>query len=477
MIPQIEKTILSAYLISEPFNRTVTAHLKPEYFESEISKAIIKIALDYTTDNANPPTKIVLSTILEQTIGLNEKVFQSCLTILDDVYSEPSVLDIKNTSEEWLLNNTEQWCKERSVFNAIIKSLEILDGKVKEGKTVLDKSAIPDLMQKSLAISFDSSIGHNYGKEYKERYEFLHSPISKIPFSIPILNLITGGGIERKSLSAIMFEPHGGKSLCLASFAVDWARIGYNVLVITMEMAEMKIGQRVDANILNVDIGDLPKVSEKVYDRVFTEFNENPNNGEIIIREYPTNSASANHFRFLLQELKMKQGFVPDIVVVDYMGIVASAKYKTSENMYQVQKSVGEELRALAQEQNVAMFTAIQTNKGAFGKPDFGMESISESSGHAMTLDLLLAGISTPELLALGQVRFKQLKNRWGSIHDYETFLLRMDRKKMRLYDEMTANNQQNNYQQKKSDVDEVDEFDFTPRKSSRQINTDGFLV
>lgn len=457
MISQVESTILSAYLLSDAFNRITTAHLKPDYFESVASKTLIEVSLDYTTKHSNQPTKVALMTIVEQTNGLREADFREIGETIEHIYSEQNQQEIKNTDLSWLTETTEKWCKERSVYNAILKSIEILDGKAKENNKILDKSSIPELMQKALSISFDTSIGHNYLKEFAERYAYMHSPISKIPFRIPILNKITGGGIEKKSLTIVACPPHSGKSLTMASWAADWMRDGRNVLVITLEMAEMKIGERIDANILNVDIGDLKMIPQKTYTKKFEEFAKE-GYGELIVKEYPTSSAGATHFRFLLQELEIKQGFVPDVVVVDYMGICASSRYKSSDNMYQVQKSVGEELRALAQERDFAMVTAVQTNKDGFNGKDFGMESISESSGHAMTADFMLAVISTEDLIKLGQVRFKQLKNRWGSIHDIESFLLNMDRKKMKVYDTNTSGFDQTYYApkntQKVSDED-----------------------
>lgn len=447
MIPQTEKTILSAYLLSDTFNRATTAHLKQEFFEDDTSKQLIKLALDYTVNNQQTPNKLVLTTLLEQESGIKQATYEDCINVLNEIYADSNVQDIKTTDHTWLMETTEKWCKERSVYNAILKSIDILDGKVTEKNKVLDKAAIPELMQKALAISFDSSIGHDYIGEYQDRYDFLHSPVAKIPFAIPILNKITGGGIEKASLTTLVCPPHGGKSLTMASFAADWLRMGYNVLVITLEMAEMKIGERIDANMLNVDIDQLKSVPERTYKKKFEEFKQK-GFGKLIIKEYPTSSAGSSHFRFLLQELELKQGFVPDIVVIDYMGICIPTRIRQSDNMYTNQKVVSEEIRGLAMERKFAAVSAVQTNKNGMGASDFDMSDISESSGHAMTADFMLGIITTDELVALGQARFKQLKNRFGSIHDIPSFLVNMDRKKMRVFEDkpFTADSRMNSF-------------------------------
>lgn len=432
IVTELEKTIITSYVNLEYFNRATTAHLEKDFFESDEAKILMGEAIKYSIAHQNLPTKSALKTIIQEKSGIREAQYQSISTFLDEIYTKESVDDVIKTDSSWLLKTTESWCKERSVFNAIIKSLNILDGKVIENRQVIDKSAIPEIMQKALSISFDSSIGHDYLGNFLERYNFLHSPISKIPFKSNTLNRITGGGIERKSITILVCPPHAGKTLTMASWSADWLRMGYNILVISLEMAEMKIGERIDANLLNVDIGDLKKVPQRTYEKKFNEFAEQ-GYGKMLIKEYPMSTAGASHFRFLLQELEIKQGFIPDVVVVDYMGICISSRYK-SDNMYQIQKAVGEELRGLAQEKDFALVTAVQTNKNGYSG-DFDMGDISESSGHAMTGDFILGLVSTPELIALGQVRVNQLKNRWGSIHDFPSFLLNMDRKKMRVWD------------------------------------------
>jgi KaiC/GvpD/RAD55 family RecA-like ATPase len=433
-ITQLELTILTAYVSLEYFNRATASHIDHTFFEAEEVQSLVKDVIEYTKNHQYLPNKTTLKTIIEGKKGLREKEYQNIVELIDTIYSPSNLTDVSNCDATWLLSTTETWCKERSVFNAIIKAMDILDGKVYENKAKVDKSAIPDLMQKALAISFDRTIGHNYIDDYSARFDFLHSPVSKIPFYSTTLNRITGGGIERKAMTLLVCPPHAGKSLTMASWGADWTRMGYNVLIISLEMAEMKIGERVDANMLNVDIGDLSRVPKRTYDKKFEKFVED-GYGKMIIKEYPTSGASASHFRYLLQELKMKESFIPDIVLVDYMGICVSSRIR-SDNMYQVQKAVGEELRGLSQEFDFALVTAVQTNKNGYNGADIEMGDISESSGHAMTADFAIALISTEELIALGQVRIKQLKNRWGSIHDLSSFLMNMDRKKMKLWEE-----------------------------------------
>lgn len=428
MLTQVEKTILSAYNNLEYFNRATSAHIKPDFFETDVAQTLAKECIAYSVSHKTLPTKTVLMTIMQEKHGIREAFYQDTLTVIDAIFDAETIKDIQSTDSKWLLGIAENWCIERSAFNAVLKSMDILEGKEKG----LTKSAIPELLQKAISIAFDSRIGHDYINDNDARYEHMHSPVAKIPFSIPILNTITNGGIERKGITILVCPPHAGKSLTMASWGCDWLRLGYNVLVITMEMSEFKIGERMDANMLDIDIGSLKTLPKAKWDKKFKEFKES-GYGRLIIREYPMSSAGSSHFRFLLKELETKEDFKPDVVIVDYMGICISTQVK-SDNMYKVQKAVGEELRALAQEIDFAMVTAVQTNKDGFGGADFDMGDISESSGHSHTGDLILGLISTDELIQLGQVRVKQLKNRYGSIHDNSSFILNMDRRKMKVW-------------------------------------------
>ena len=391
------------------------------------------------------PPKIVLETIIESKLNIPQSIYEQSKQNLAEIYSTESKEEVSQASMQWKLDESLKWLIQRRSYIVIEKSIQIMSGTYKENGNVVDKSAIPDMMQKAISINFDTTIGHDYFEDAKERYDFMHTKLNKIPFKIPIFNKITNGGIEKKAMLMFLSPPHSGKSLTLSSLGVDWLSLGYNVLAITLEMSEMKIGERMDANILNTEIDQLKNIPEKTFLTKLDKLQKEEGYGKLIVKEYPTSAAGASHFRFLLNELKQKQNYIPDIVLIDYLGICASTKFKKSENMYQIQKAVGEEIRALAVEQNFACVTAIQTNRGAMGASDFDMSDISESLGHAMVADCMLALISTDELVALGEVRIKQLKNRWGSIHEFSSFLLKMDRKKMRLYqdDSYTRSNPQ----------------------------------
>lgn len=449
----MEKLVIASFLHDVEYNHAVIPHIKTEYFEDEAQKVIVETAISYVTDHKKLPAKIVLDTIIDSKINIPESIYQRAKELIDNYYSEETKEQVREAALEWKLEKTLQFFRETGANIVIQKSLDIFEGKYKENGVVIDRSAIPEMMQKAISISFDTSVGHDYFKDAEARYDYMHTSINKIPFKIPILNKITGGGLERGTVNGFLCPPHGGKTLGMGSLAVDWLSLGYNVLCITLEMAEMKIGERIDANMLDVEIGSLKAISKTAYLNKLKSL-EDKGYGKLIVRQYPTASAGTGHFRFLLNELQTKQNFVPDIVVLDYLGICISTRFKRSDNMYQIQKSVGEEFRGLMIEEDMCGFTSLQTNRDGMGASDFDMSDMSESSGHAMTFDFLLGLISTDELIALGQVRCKQLKNRYGSIHDFSSFILNMDRKKMKLYqdDEYTRNNNAPEVQHKKPD-------------------------
>lgn len=441
----MEKLVLSAFIHDAEFNSTLLPHISPEYFEDSANQLIIESAIQYCSEHKMLPPKIVLETIIDSKLNIPQSIYEKSIQSLVELYSSESKDEVQQASMQWKLDESLKWLIERRSYIVIEKSIQIMSGTYKENGNVVDKSAIPDMMQKAISITFDTTIGHDYFEDAKERYDFMHTKLNKIPFKIPIFNKITNGGIERKTLTMVLAPPHSGKTLILGSFAVDWLSLGYNVLAISLEMSEMKIGERIDANILNTEIDQLKNIPEKTFLNKLDTLQKEQGYGKLIVKEYPTSAAGASHFRFVINELKQKQNFVPDIVIIDYLGICISSRIKKSDNMYQIQKAVGEEIRGLAVEQNFACVSAIQTNRGAMGASDFDMSDISESSGHAMTADLMFGVISTEELIALGEVRIKQLKNRSGSIHEFGTFLLKMDRKKMRLYqdDSYTRSNPQ----------------------------------
>lgn len=441
----MEKLVLSAFIHDAEFNSTLLPHISPEYFEDSANQLIIESAILYCNEHKMLPPKIVLETIIESKLNIPQSIYEQSKQNLLEIYSTESKEEVSQASMQWKLDESLKWLIQRRSYIVIEKSIQIMSGTYKENGIVLDKSAIPEMMQKALSISFDTTIGHDYFEDAKDRFDFMHTKLNKIPFKIPILNKITNGGLERGTLNEFLCETHGGKTLAMGSCGVDWLSLGYNVLAISLEMAEMKIGERMDANMLNTEIDQLKNIPEKAFLNKLAKLKSEDGYGKLIIKQYPTSTAGASHFRYLLNELELKQGFIPDIVIIDYLGICISTRFKKSENMAQIQKSVGEEIRGLAVEKNFCCVSALQTNGDGMGASDISMKEISEAKAHAFTADFMLALISTPELKALGQVRIKQLKNRYGSVDEFSTFLLNMDRKKMKLYqdDNFSRNNPQ----------------------------------
>lgn len=428
----IEKQILRNLIHNEIFMRKAIPFLKVEYFtdvEKEVFRNIQSLIDQYNVC----PTIDALEIQCNNDAQISEERFSEVLEYITDISSP------KKVNEEWLLNETEKFCQEKAVYNAILKSISIMEGAEKK----LSKDGIPSLLQDALAVSFDTNIGLDWGKSAEERYDAYNEKTEKIPFDLEIFNKITSGGLERKTLSVILAPTGVGKSLSMCHMAAAWLKLGYNVLYISMEMSEKKIAARIDANLLDVNIkkiGDLPK---QTFTSRVSKIQEKAR-GKLVIKEYPTSQAHANHFRALLNDLNLKQDFTPDIVIVDYINICASSRYKPSanNNSYMIVKAIAEELRGLAVEYNVAMVSATQANRSGFDNSDIDITNTSESMGLPHTVDLFLAMISTEELEELGQIMFKQLKNRDGDLSFYRRFVVGIDRGKMRLYDlEDTAQN------------------------------------
>jgi hypothetical protein len=432
----MEKVVLAAFVHDKEYNQTVINHINPDFFEQDEIKVLVQCALEYTHEHKTTPPKIVLETILDNKLGIPEQIYQKARAEIDHIYSAEVKAEVQEATIDWKLNKSLSWFIKRASYNAVVLSLDIIEGKHKINGKIASQDMIPEILQKAISISFDTSIGHDYFEDAEARFDFMHTKLNKVPFKIPILNKITGGGLERGTLNGVLCEPHGGKTLGMGSLAVDWLSLGYNVLAITLEMAEMKIGERIDANMLNTEIDQLKNIPRDSFLRKLKKYKEQDGYGKLIVKQYPTSSAGAGQFRYLLNELESKQGYVPDIVIIDYLGICISTRFKNSDNMYQLQKSVGEEIRGLMVERNIIGFSALQTNRGGAGDADIDMTDMSESFGNAMTFDFLLGFMSTPELKQLGQVRVKQLKNRYGSVDEFSTFLLNMDRKKMKLYED-----------------------------------------
>ena len=357
--------------------------------------------------------------------SLNEQVFEGCVEYLSN-------LEKGDTDEEWLLDKTEEFCQEKAVYNAIMESIGIIDGRDKE-KT---KGAIPEILSKALSVSFDSSIGHDWIEDFQSRYEFYHKVEERIPFDLEYLNAITKGGLPSKTLTCILAGTGVGKSLAMCHFAANNLMDNKKVLYITMEMAEERISERIDANLLDCSLDDLKDLPFKLYEKKVERI-RSKTEGKLIVKEYPTASAGSGHFRHLLNELRLKRNFVPDIIYIDYLNICASSrmKYGSNVNTYMMIKSIAEELRGLAVEKNVPIVTATQTTRGGFTNSDPGLEDTSESFGLPATTDLMFALVSSEELEALNQIMVKQLKNRFNDPTSNKRFVVGVDRGKMRLYD------------------------------------------
>lgn len=427
MVSSRLENLLIKYLIdSEEFCRKTLPFVKPEYFENVTEREVYKTVYEFVEKHNNLPTSEAIL------IELNNRK-----DITEDTFSEASEMlaEFKKVSElpdqKWMLESTEAWCQERAIYNAIMNSIQIMEGRDKAN----DKGAIPKLLSDALGVSFDEWIGHDYLENSNERFEFYHRKEEKIPFDLDYFNKITKGGLSRKSLNIALAGTGVGKSLFMCHCAAANLQQGLNVLYITLEMAEEKIAERIDANMLDVPIAQLPEIDKKLYDkkidRVKTKYE-----GKLIIKEYPTASVHAGHFRHLLNELNLKKSFKPDIIYIDYLNICASSRVKnTQANSYTIVKSIAEELRGLAVEFNVPIVSATQTTRSGYSNTDVGLEDTSESFGLPATADLMFALISTEEMEELNQIMVKQLKNRYNDPGFYRRFVVGIDRAKMRLYD------------------------------------------
>ena len=406
--------------------RKVLPFIKPEYFQG-VYRTLFKEAGKYVAKYNKLPTAETLIIELQESTSMSEEQFQMSMDIVPQLYSG-EVID-----PDWLLNSTEKWCQDRAIHIAIMESISIIDGKHES----MTKNALPDLLSKALGVSFDNSVGHDYIDNYEERYDFYHTEEDRIPFDLDYFNKITKGGVPRKTLNIALAGTGVGKSLFMCHVASGALVEGRNVLYITMEMAEERIAERIDANLLNIPIDQLENLSKDMF-RTKVENIAKKTTGRLIVKEYPTGSAHAGHFRALLNELKLKRTFEPDIIFIDYLNICSSSRMKAmggSINSYTYIKAIAEELRGLAVEFNVPIFSATQTTRSGYSNSDVGLEDTSESFGLPATADLMFALISTEELEGLGQMMVKQLKNRYNDPTANKRFVIGVDRSKMRLYD------------------------------------------
>lgn len=423
----IEKQILGSLIAKDSYARKVVPFLGDQYFNEDSDKILFNKIKHYFTEYNAVPTKEALGIELSNDTKLTEAQYSQCVEVLEALSSDD------DTSEQWLVDKTEEFCQERAVYNAIMESIHIIDGEDKN-KT---KQSIPQILSDALSVSFDNHVGHDFLDDYMERFDFYHLKEERIPFDIEYLNTITKGGLPRKSLNIILAGTGVGKSLAMCHFAAANMMEGKNVLYITMEMAEEKIAERIDANLLNVRVDELINLPRDMYDKKITGIRQKTP-GRLIIKEYPTASAHVGHFRHLVNELAIKRNFKPDIIYIDYLNICSSARMKAiggAINSYSYVKAIAEELRGLAVEKNVPIVSATQTTRSGFTSSDIGLEDTSESFGLPATADLMFALISTDELQDLNQIMVKQLKNRYSDPTTNKRFVVGIDRAKMRLYD------------------------------------------
>jgi len=422
----LEQTILRNLLTNDDFTRKVAAFLQPDYFEG-VYKALFKEFTKYIAKYNKLPTKEAFKIEIDEGDRLTDEQYRHAMEIF------PNIFTFEKEDLKWLLDRTEKWCQDRAVFNAVMESIQIIDGK----HDALSKNAIPDVLSKALSVSFDTNIGHDYLENVDERFDFYHLDEEKMPFDLDYFNRITKGGLPNKTLNIALAGTGVGKSLFMCHMGAAALTEGKNVLYITMEMSEERIAERIDANLLNVPIDQLEHMSKDMFtDRVGKLASKT--NGKLIIKEYPTGAAHANHFRALLNELKLKKNFIPDVIFVDYLNICSSSRMKGmggAINSYSYIKSIAEELRGLAVEFDVPLVSATQTTRSGYNNDDVGLEDTSESFGLPATADFMFALVSNDELKANGQILVKQLKNRYNDPGMNQRFVVGVDRSKMRLYD------------------------------------------
>jgi replicative DNA helicase len=425
---KLEQAILKNLVCNEEYLRKVLPFLKSDYFSDRTERALYNEITSFTETYNHSPTTEAISIAIKEKSNLTDDEVKGCETYLQEIES-----NIKPEAEiQWLVDKTEKFCQEKAIYNGVLRAISILDGKDKSQ----DKGAIPTILSDALAVSFDTTVGHDYLEDSDERYEFYHRKEERIPFDLDYFNKITKGGLPAKTLNIALAGTGVGKSLFMCHVAAGAMVQGKNVLYITLEMAEEKIAERIDANLLNVTLDDLIDLPKDMYDKKVAKVREKTY-GKLIIKEYPTASASATHFRTLLNELNLKRSFKPDIIFIDYLNICCSSRIKAGANInsYTYVKSIAEELRGLAVEYNVPIVSATQTTRSGFTSSDPGLEDTSESFGLPATADLMFALITSEDLEELGQIMVKQLKNRYNDPTYYKRFTIGVDRAKMRLYD------------------------------------------
>ena len=426
MPTNLEQTILRNLLTDEDYMRKVLPFIKPDYFEG-IYRILFREAGKFVAKYNKLPNAEAFKIELDNTDKLSDEQYNLAMDIVPQLFAGEKVDD------KWLLDTTEKWCQDRAIYLAIMESISIIDGK----HEALTKGALPDLLTKALGVGFDLKVGHDYVENAEDRYEFYHTEEDRLPFDLEYFNTITKGGVPRKTLNIALAGTGVGKSLFMCHVAASSLVQGQNVLYITMEMAEERIAERIDANLLDVPIDQLDKLPKNTFSLKVQDI-ARKTQGKLIIKEYPTGSAHAGHFRALLNELKLKRQFEPDLIFIDYLNICASSRMKGmggAINSYSYIKAIAEELRGLAVEFDLPIFSATQTTRSGYSNSDVGLEDTSESFGLPATADLMFAIISTEELEHQGQFMVKQLKNRYNDPTQHKRFVIGVDRSKMRLFD------------------------------------------
>jgi len=421
----IERTTLSNLVYNEPYARKVLPFIKPEYFSDKTERVIFEEIHNFMDKYGNQPTKETLSIELDNRKDLNEEEFKRVLDVI-------KTLSHAEVDMQWLVDTTEKFCKDKAVYNAILNGIQIIEGKDKTHTS----EAIPSILSEALAVAFDQHVGHDYIENADERFDFYHKKEEKLGFDLEYFNKITKGGLPQKTLNIALAGTGVGKSLFMCHMAASTLMQGKNVLYITMEMAEERIAERIDANLMNITMDDLHDLPKKMFTDKLSKI-QSKTNGKLVIKEYPTASAHSGHFRALIKELALKKSFKPDIIFIDYLNICSSSRFKGNATIgsYFYIKSIAEELRGLAVENNVPIMSATQTTRGGYANSDVGLEDTSESFGLPATADLMFALISTDELESLNQIMVKQLKNRYNDPGLNKRFVVGIDRARMKLYD------------------------------------------
>ena len=422
---RIENLILRSLVHNEDYSRKVIPFIQPEYFHDQSERILFEEIAQYMAKYNTRPSIPALSIEVETRTDLTGEQVEGMRNTLRD-------FDSVTGTDEWMMDSTEKWCKKQAIYNALMESIGIANG----DDNNKSEDAIPSILSDALGVSFDANVGHDYIENADDRFAFYHQTEDKIPFDIELLNKITQGGLPNKTLNIALAGTGVGKSLFMCHVAASTLMQGKNVLYITCEMAEEKIAERIDANLLNVNIQDLKELPKAMFDKKISKL-ATKTQGSLVIKEYPTASAHSGHFKALLNELKLKKNFTPDMIFIDYLNICASSRIRagSNANSYTLVKSIAEELRGLAVEFNVPIVSATQTTRSGYGNSDVNITDTSESFGLPATADLMIALISTEELEGLGQIMVKQLKNRYNDLNYLKRFVVGIDRAKMRLYD------------------------------------------